>query len=376
MTWLQPWAWLGLGALAVPVLVHLFSRRPARTVAFPSLRFLPTSELRPTRRTRISDWPLLLVRLAVLLAAVMALAQPVRRAALAPAAGVVSRVRLVDTLQVAPPAGADSIETLVTALLPEGIPRAVARLRTQPAPRALEIVSTFSPGLIDSAWFAAIPRDVRVVLTPAPPRVDAAAARLDTLRWRTTLTTAEIEAVRRAVVTLGGAPLAVARVTDRASDPRQEIVIPAVTISGGNAVADADAGADARAAAAERLRRLGMDPIWRAAAGSELPLRVQREGDSLLVSVASASPEVALAMLMAASAPLSPRPVATAPPDTATLARWAASPAGDALGAGTAVTDVHGVSTDARWLWLLVLLLLGGEWLMRRATPSAAAERA
>ena len=78
MQWLNPWAWTGLVLLAVPIVVHLFSRKPPRIFDFPSLRFIEPSALRPTRRSSLHDIPLLLVRLAILGAAVMALAQPFR----------------------------------------------------------------------------------------------------------------------------------------------------------------------------------------------------------------------------------------------------------------------------------------------------------
>lgn len=372
MSWLQPWAWFGLGALAVPVLVHLLSRRPARTVAFPSLRFLVATPLRPTRRTRLSDWPLLVVRLAILLAAVLALAQPVRRAALTPAAGTVSRVRLIDTLTAAAPARPDSVETLTTASLPDGLARALARLRAQPAPRALEVLSTFSEAVADSAMFAALPRDVQLVLTPASPTAGAeepaSPRRTDTLTWRTTLPLAARDAVRRAAESLGGARLAVeplptaSSVTEPvatgASPSLQEIIIPQVLFSGERL--------RARAAAAV-VHRVATDPVLRALTGAGTPIRAQSAGDTLRLSVASASPDVALALVMAAGGMSTPRPRSTTVRDTATLRRWATSPAGEPIGAGTARTDVHRVQTDARWWWLVVLLLLGLEWMMRRA---------
>ena len=65
MRWQNPWAWIGLLTVALPVLVHLFSRRPARVEPFPSLRFLDVSRLLPTRRTRLTDRVLLLVRMAM-----------------------------------------------------------------------------------------------------------------------------------------------------------------------------------------------------------------------------------------------------------------------------------------------------------------------
>lgn len=79
MIWQNPWAWLAVVSLALPILIHLLGRGRARVQPFPSLRFLERSRLLPTRRTRIHDLPLLLVRLGALLAAVAALAAPLVR---------------------------------------------------------------------------------------------------------------------------------------------------------------------------------------------------------------------------------------------------------------------------------------------------------
>ena len=76
MTWLNPAAFVGLLALAIPILVHLFGRRVAKRQRFPSLRLLLDSRPTARTRTRPSDLLLLVLRCAVLAAAVMALAQP------------------------------------------------------------------------------------------------------------------------------------------------------------------------------------------------------------------------------------------------------------------------------------------------------------
>ena len=76
MIWQNPIAWLGLAAVAVPVLVHLRSRRTRLRVRFPTLRFIDPSRLAPTRRRRLTDVPLLIARVAIVVAAVAALAGP------------------------------------------------------------------------------------------------------------------------------------------------------------------------------------------------------------------------------------------------------------------------------------------------------------
>jgi len=76
MTWMAPWAWLGLGTLVLPVLVHLLARGRAPLRTLPTLRFLEAAPPVAVRRTRLRDPFLLLLRLLVLLLAVAALARP------------------------------------------------------------------------------------------------------------------------------------------------------------------------------------------------------------------------------------------------------------------------------------------------------------
>jgi hypothetical protein len=71
-----PWAWLGLMAIAVPIAVHLLTRRRATPTPFPTLRFIPTPVATAVRYRRVTDLAMLAVRCAVLVAVVAALAQP------------------------------------------------------------------------------------------------------------------------------------------------------------------------------------------------------------------------------------------------------------------------------------------------------------
>ena len=75
--WLQPVAWWGLLALAIPVLIHLLAWQQSRRLLFPSLKFLRATRLAALRRRNISDWALLAIRMLILAAAVAALAAPV-----------------------------------------------------------------------------------------------------------------------------------------------------------------------------------------------------------------------------------------------------------------------------------------------------------
>lgn len=72
MSFLAPLYLLGLGALALPVLLHLARQTPREKIVFSSLQFLYALPPRSTRRRRIEHWLLLCCR--VLLLAVLALA--------------------------------------------------------------------------------------------------------------------------------------------------------------------------------------------------------------------------------------------------------------------------------------------------------------
>ncbi|MEO7522278.1 MAG: BatA domain-containing protein, partial [Gemmatimonas sp.] len=179
MTWQNPWAWAGALLLVLPVLVHLLSRAPANRRQFPSLRFVQASRLPPRRRTRVRDVPLLVVRLAILLAAITALAQPLRRSAqrVSQSAQLV-RAIVVDTsasMQQPTAVGAmsalDSARKLARARADEAfrsvvlasdrpsdaLPGAVAWLSRQQGMHELVVVSDFQRGTIDSASIDVVP---------------------------------------------------------------------------------------------------------------------------------------------------------------------------------------------------------------------------
>ena len=197
MIWLNPWAWLGLATLAIPVLIHLLGRRSANPRRFPSLRFLEASPLMATRRTRLTDLPLLAVRIGILAAAVAALADPLillddpdRDPGRA-----LTRVIVVDTsasmMQPEVPAGAvasDSTaapqraidvarldaarlgnEARTSVILQTRSPAtamhgAAAWLASQHGRRELIVVSDFQAGTIDSTDLAAVPPDIGIGL--------------------------------------------------------------------------------------------------------------------------------------------------------------------------------------------------------------------
>ena len=79
MSFLTPLFLLGLGAIAVPVIIHLIQKERKNVVAFPSLMFLRKIPYESVNRRKIRNWPLLLLRLAALALIVLAFARPFLR---------------------------------------------------------------------------------------------------------------------------------------------------------------------------------------------------------------------------------------------------------------------------------------------------------
>ncbi len=184
MIWQNSWAFGGLLCLVLPLLIHLLSRKRAVLQKFPSLRFLNVTRLLPTRSPNLSDIPLLLVRLAILAAAVLALAQPlwVSAARKESLNASLARVIVVDTSRSmhAPLQGGttavDSALALATTLAAEastsvivqtGMPSsalagAAAWLSTQGGRGDVVVLSDFQVGAVDSVALASIPAHVGV----------------------------------------------------------------------------------------------------------------------------------------------------------------------------------------------------------------------
>src|SRR5215203_5893937 len=95
MAFLAPWLLGGLALLAVPVLVHLTRRERTKPQAFPSLMFLEQAPHELTRRRRIRDWPLFLLRCLAVALLVLAFARPFATRAAAPVAAPGNRGREV-----------------------------------------------------------------------------------------------------------------------------------------------------------------------------------------------------------------------------------------------------------------------------------------
>jgi Aerotolerance regulator N-terminal len=176
IAWGTPAAFVGLIALAGPVLIHLLQRQRARRMPFPSDRFVRPAATGAVRLRLPSDILLLAVRVAVLAIAVCALAQPVivTRGRLQTWDGRVARAIVVDTsesMATAPatPAVEQEMRNAATAIridssnLAEGVRSAVAHLcLAPPARREIVVISDFQYGAVTEEAFGAVPSSIGV----------------------------------------------------------------------------------------------------------------------------------------------------------------------------------------------------------------------
>ncbi len=79
MSLLAPLYFLGALAISLPILFHLIRRQPQGEIPFSSLIFLRPTPPRLTRRSRLENWPLLLIRAMILALLAAAFARPLFR---------------------------------------------------------------------------------------------------------------------------------------------------------------------------------------------------------------------------------------------------------------------------------------------------------
>jgi hypothetical protein len=79
LSFLNPFFLFGLFAAAIPILIHLFTRRRPREIRFPSLEFLTEVNQSQIRRLKLKQWLLLLLRTLAIIAIALAMARPALR---------------------------------------------------------------------------------------------------------------------------------------------------------------------------------------------------------------------------------------------------------------------------------------------------------
>lgn len=445
MIWQSPWAWIGIATIVVPILVHLLGRDRAPRQAFPSLRFIEIAELPPTRRTRLHDVLLLATRVAIIVVAVAALAQPLllnagrrasiddrlARAIIVDTSASMSRpvkagVRALDSARGEARRLANSAHTSITVetALPQSvIGGAIGWLDSQRSRRELVVISDFQTGVLDSATVAAVPAAVGIQVIPIPVQpIEAAIERAfvgrtgivarvgsatdaTNVSWmlenRGPATTdprieihasdsARLDAVSAAAKTVGVAlPIdtatRVAVVFANASD-RDALIRRATRVTSPHLI-DLVArvrvdpllvsarGADAPATVDSSLSRLGpvviSDPSGRAlVVAAEDTLVGSRRllvfSNDEVGTLRSAALVAALRRAMSIAPPIGELDPSTIPAPV--IASWQRAPS--AAPSRENLDSVNGPS-DGRWLWLLVLGLLGIESWLRRERRTA-----
>ncbi|KPJ61185.1 MAG: hypothetical protein AMJ46_02395 [Latescibacteria bacterium DG_63] len=87
---------LGLFAAAIPLFIHLFTRKKAKKLSFSSVEFLRDVARRESRRLRVRNLLLMILRTAVICAFVLAMARPVLRGPLVKGPGSTAAVVVLD----------------------------------------------------------------------------------------------------------------------------------------------------------------------------------------------------------------------------------------------------------------------------------------
>ena len=381
----QPWAWLGLVGLAVPIAIHLLARHQAIRTRFPTLRFIDITDVTFIKRQHLTDIPLLLVRLALVAMAVAALAQP-HWASGAAGTGPKAIAVVVDTSagvvgDEGPAAARAEVQGAASSTIVEaeslraGIASASAWLATASGTRELVVVSDFQRGALDADAVAAVPAGagLRFHVLPmlAPKLPDGFELRGEHSRMSWPVMRSD-----------GALPLAVRAGPDQA---RADAMLRAVASLAVTTPVDATArhatlvfaNAPERGSLAAAppisqpwmfavMQPLFADPQLRthvvgAASGSELIVLVDAEPGS---ADAAAITSNVLASLVQPLAWAEFEPATIAPEQ---LKQWERAP--------SAAPSKNVGESQGRWLWLIALLLLGVEtWMRRRAAPASTEE--
>lgn len=371
IAWLAPAVLLGTALVAVPIAIHLFARQQGRRVAYPSLRFVSPSALAAFRRRTVQDAALLTCRMAIIVAAVLALAGPVLQTEARSAAHVSRVARAVIVLPGTPPEAAAAAageafvsRTFMRASLDDAIADAVRWLGAQP-PASREVLFTGSArrGQLTAAGLRVIPPSTGIGFAPTTGAVSERDVLLPILRRQDRALVLEQRRVHLADDET--------RVAAGPSTPAPDDLLRIAAAPADRALADAAI----RAALEDGVRwsRPGrVLVVWEGADEAA----VQRVGANGATLIRMSRPEAASS---AASAVIAAVEQVTAPPsdrlepvriDDAQLRAWSRAPEGVPADARPADEG------DRRWFWALALALLALEHVLRRATRPVAAETA
>ena len=361
IAWIAPAALLGMALIALPIAIHLLVRQHARTLAYPSLRFLRETQLAAFRRRTIQDAALLLCRVAIIALAAVALAGPVVQLA-SRSAGYASRlsraiVPIGDPVDASTPENVFASATFARARLGDALTDAVRWLDAQaPSGREVVIRGTLRRGSITDADLAAVPQAIGIrfealpgtssndVTWPVLTRRDGSLVRLDRTLHLDADTT---------------------RVADGAITPVADNLIAIVARPGDLPLAQAAlrAALDAGVAWADFDRRVII--AWDGADASAVDS--PPAGTQVIRMAVPSPPSSAADAVLASLETVSPRRDALEPIliPAEQLAAWSRPP-GPPAASGTLADE-----GDRRWVWGAVLALLAIESWMRRSRSAA-----
>ncbi len=365
VAWLAPAVFAGLWLVALPIAAHLLVRQQAREQLFPSLRFLRETQLAALRQRRIEDVVLLVCRVAIITAAIIALAGPVflTPARTANQASRVSRAVIVTSADSPAPindeaAGVFRFVTIARADIADALADATRWFEQQP-PSAREIVVTgaMPRGSITEAEVLAIPADIgiRFVRSGSPASADL---------------TVPILTRRNGVLTRidRAAQLSVdaTRVTEGVARPVpvDRVAIAARETDSLLAAAALGAALDAGIPWSDFSSRVLI--VWEGADETQVTARA---AGARVIRMPRPAPDAAAADAVRAvlSRASRPRLVDSVAISDEQLAAWS-RPAGPP--SPTAPIRDEG---DRRWVWAAVLALLALEWWLRGRRPARVA---
>lgn len=412
MIWLQAAALAGLVAVAVPILAHLVARRATRRLVFPTLRFIASPPPSARARHLLGDWPLLVTRMAIVALAALALAQPllVSKRRVDAALSREARVTLVDTsasmlrpsrsapgpvLDVARARAAAAAHGAFRSLIVEsadmreGLRRAERWLSTAPPARhVIAILTDAQRGTLPARIPDTIPPhvgvtieafDVRETTTALPARMSRVDGRMIVEARSLSIVEGDGVAIVTAPQSAGAPCVLQVQVSVAGSDPALAGALRDAAVAGGVpcapegsppltvALSHAAAAATAPAAPFDATM-LGLVTRTHALLSPSDAARLawSRQG-AALTAHATVSPlddaarRIVAAAFAAYEAPDLAREADPRREHPSTLAAWERAPS-----APPDESFRHEPSSDGRWGWVAVLLLLAFEWWLRR----------
>lgn len=366
--WTAPLALLGVAFIALPIAVHLLVRHQVRTLQFPSLRFLRETQLAAFRWHRVEDLALLICRCAIVATAAVALAGPVLQTASRDANQSTRISRAIVMVGNVPGDAAEALgqgafasTTIQRDNTADAVRDATRWLDTQPrSAREILVAGELRRGTIAPADFSDVPSGVglrfeqRARDLPGELPVGVLAYRNDTLvRIEQTVTLRPDST----------------RLTEGPASPIAGDLVSIVANQQDQTLADAALRAALDAGVPWRDFGKRVVIVWDGADGTVVSARSNRAAlvRMPVPGVAAGAADAVRDRLTRAAGVAWVEPIAITRAELDSLSRPPGAPSANAP-----VAD----EGDRRWLWGLVLALLGGEWWLRRPSKITADARA